>query len=108
MNPQMAEFVRLCRILVENHGQKLYRAVNSPRIIGVETHMGKLWIKLVRGRLMITLNFHKDNARTCVYDDDPQRDTVVGDWGCWLHSFRDEIQRWLVLDALAGVSVRAE
>ena len=100
---ELDELIRLSKILVERDGQRLYSAWNSPAIISVKDSTGTLWIKRVRQHLMITLCFKKDNARTCVYDEQPGVDPTFGTWGPWLEPFLEAIQRRLVLDAISGV-----
>jgi len=96
------ELIRLSKILVERDGQRLYKAANSPAIIGVRTTTGTLWIKRVRQHLMLTLSFNKDNARTCVYDEQPGVEPTFGAWGPWLVPYLERIQRRLVLDAISS------
>jgi hypothetical protein len=101
---ELNELVRLSRILVERDGERLYSARNSPTILALRVLTDEtLWIKRVRGRLMITRSLKKDNTRSCVYDngldgDDP----TAGPWGPWLEPYLEELRQRLPLDALAA------
>lgn len=100
---RLLEFVRLASELVERDGQRLFRARNSPAIIGIEIGDHKLTIKRVRQRLMISFAYTPDRARSCIYDDGPSGDDVVcaTTWLDTYQPFLDELRRRLVLDAIA-------
>ena len=102
---EMQDLVKLSRIMVERYGQRLYATRGSPAIFkirsGVGPLAGELWIKEFHGRFNITLSLLNDNARTCVYDDQPGEETVVAEWGDWLMPFLTDRRRFLPLEALA-------
>ena len=101
---KMRELVRLSRILVERDGQRLWKAQNSPAIISITFPADKLWIKKSGLRFSIFMAFPgRANARTCVYSEQPDDDTVIGEWGPWLEPYLTELRQRLPLEALSDV-----
>ena len=100
---KMQELVRLSRVLVEKNGQRLWKAQNSPAIISITFPANKLWIKQSTLRFSIFIAFAKDNVRSCVYSEQPDDATIVGEWGPWLEPYLTELRQRLPLEALSDV-----